>query len=223
MEKIQALPSLKNLPTGVSQDVLGESKIMADIFMGFATSLGLGILLTYAVLVLLFSGFLQPLTIMGALPLAIGGALAGLLVGHKDLDMMALIGIMMLMGLVTKNSILLVEYAMKMRLAGQKRFESLLLAGKNRLRPILMTTIAMIAGMTPIALSLGEGTEALSPMAVAVIGGLITSTLLTLVVIPAAYTVIDDIQAFLRRLLKFGPPIEKELTLPRSPATPQIH
>ncbi len=218
MGKVNALPMLSNLPAGVSQDSLGESKIMADIFMGFMTSFGLGILLTYAVLVLLFGGFLQPFTIMGALPLAIGGALAGLLIGGKELDMMALIGILMLMGLVTKNSILLVEYAMKMRAAGQSRFDALMLAGKNRLRPILMTTIAMIAGMVPIAMSLGEGTESLSPMAVAVIGGLITSTLLTLVVIPAAYTVVDDIQGFFRRFVKFERAEDMEAAIPPSPS-----
>ncbi len=221
MAKVQKLPTLQSLPAGVAQDTLGESKIMADIFMGFMTSFGLGILLTYAVLVLLFSGFLQPLTIMGALPLAIGGALAGLLIGRKELDMMALIGILMLMGLVTKNSILLVEYAMKMRADGHSRFDALLMAGKNRIRPILMTTIAMIAGMLPIALALGEGTESLSPMAVAVIGGLVTSTLLTLVVIPAAYTVVDDLQGLVRRVFRLGKS-EDVSAEPSVPASAQV-
>ncbi|MEB3221740.1 MAG: efflux RND transporter permease subunit, partial [Candidatus Sericytochromatia bacterium] len=201
MAKIKALPSVKNLPPGIEQGSLGEAKIMAEIFAGFGRALGTGILLIYIVLVLLFKGFLQPATIMGALPLAIGGALGGLLIGGKELGMMSLIGIIMLMGLVTKNSILLVEYALQAREAGMPRDEALLKAGRDRLRPILMTTIAMIAGMLPIAFSLGEGTERLSPLAMAVVGGLVTSTLLTLLVIPVAYTVIDDVGSWLGRRL----------------------
>lgn len=197
--KVQHLPTMKNLPPGVAQDTVGESKVMADVFSGFAIALGTGVLLIYVVLVLLFGGFMQPLTIMMALPLAIGGALLGLLVGNKILGMYSLIGIIMLMGLVTKNSILLVEYAIMSRRQGLSRHEALMRAGRDRVRPILMTTIAMIAGMLPIALAFGEGTEALSPMAVAVIGGLITSTLLTLVIIPAVYTMIDDMQNFFHK------------------------
>jgi len=201
MAKIKALASVKNLPPGIEQGSLGEAKIMAEIFAGFGRALGTGILLIYIVLVLLFKGFLQPATIMGALPLAIGGALGGLLIGGKELGMMSLIGIIMLMGLVTKNSILLVEYALQAREAGMPREEALLKAGRDRLRPILMTTIAMIAGMLPIAFSLGEGTERLSPLAMAVVGGLVTSTLLTLLVIPVAYTVIDDVGSWLGKRL----------------------
>ncbi|MEB3285365.1 MAG: efflux RND transporter permease subunit, partial [Candidatus Sericytochromatia bacterium] len=192
MGKIQALPAMKALPAGIEQGSLGEAKIMGEIFAGFGRALGMGVLLIYVVLVLLFKGFLQPATIMGALPLAIGGAFLGLLFGGKELGMMGLIGIIMLMGLVTKNSILLVEYALQAREQGLSRQEALLKAAHDRVRPILMTTIAMIAGMLPIAMSLGEGTERLSPMAVAVVGGLITSTLLTLVIIPVAYTFVDD-------------------------------
>jgi multidrug efflux pump subunit AcrB len=203
MDKIKALPAMRNLPPGVEQGSLGEAKIMADIFAGFGRAFGLGILLIYTVLVLSFGGFLQPLTIMGALPLAIGGAFLSLLIGGKELGMMGLIGIIMLMGLVTKNSILLVEYALQGRAKGLGREEALLQAGHDRLRPIIMTTIAMIAGMLPIALSFGEGTERLSPLATAVIGGLITSTLLTLVVIPVAYTFVDDIGSFFGKRLSF--------------------
>jgi hydrophobe/amphiphile efflux-1 (HAE1) family protein len=214
MDKIKALPVLQNLPPSVSQGSLGEAKIMADIFAGFGRAFGMGVLLIYVVLVLLFRGFLQPLTIMGALPLAIGGAFLGLLIGGKELGMMGLIGVIMLMGLVTKNSILLIEYALQARANGLGREEALLTAGHDRLRPIIMTTIAMIAGMLPIALGLGEGTERLSPLATAVIGGLITSTLLTLVVIPVAYTFVDDLQGFMRR--HFGgvirPRTEKPMT-----------
>jgi multidrug efflux pump subunit AcrB len=194
LAKVAELPSIKALPAGITQGTVGESKVMMDIFTETLIALGTGIMAIYAVLVLLFGGFLQPLTIMMALPLSIGGAMAGLLVFGKELGLYALIGVMMLMGLVTKNSILLVEYAQMARNQGATRREALLRAGRDRLRPILMTTIAMIAGMLPIALELGTGTEILSPMAVAVIGGLVTSTLFTLVVIPAAFTLIDDIQ-----------------------------
>ena len=200
--KVQELPTMKNLPAGVSQGTVGESKVMIDIFTETLIALGTGVLFIYAVLVLLFGGFLQPLTIMMALPLSIGGAMAGLLVFGKELGLMALIGIIMLMGLVTKNSILLVEYVLRARDQGMPRTEALLHAAHDRVRPIIMTTIAMIAGMTPIALQLGEGTERLSPMAAAVIGGLITSTLLTLIVIPVAYTFVDDVSSFFAR--RFG-------------------
>jgi hydrophobe/amphiphile efflux-1 (HAE1) family protein len=208
-EKIDALPTMKNLPASISKGSVGEVKIMMDIFTGFAFALGTAVLLIYVVLVLLFGGFLHPFTIMLALPLSIGGALLGLLAGNKELGMMALIGIVMLMGLVTKNSILLVEYALKAIHDGMGREEAIKHAGRDRVRPILMTTVAMIAGMLPIALSIGEGTEELSPMAVAVIGGLITSTLLTLVVVPAAFTIVDDFRnwgiGLFRRKKKAGP------------------
>jgi HAE1 family hydrophobic/amphiphilic exporter-1 len=216
--KIQALPALRNLPASVMQDSQGQTKIMADIFGGFAFAMGTGVLFIFAVLVLLFGSFLQPLTIMAALPLSIGGALAGLLIGHKELGMMGLIGILMLMGLVTKNSILLVEYAIMSRHNGLERYDALLHAGRDRLRPILMTTIAMIAGMLPIAFSIGEGTERLAPMAAAVIGGLVTSTLLTLVVVPAVYTYVDDFQELLKR--GFNRLARRQPAPPEGPGTP---
>lgn len=203
---VNQLPTMKALPAGVRTASDGDAKIMADIFGGFVFSLGLGMLLIYALLVLLFGSFVHPLTIMGALPLALGGAFGGLLVGGKELGMMALIGLMMLMGLVTKNSILLVEYAQRLREEGTPRDEAIMLAGRDRLRPILMTTIAMIAGMLPIALEFGEGTDRLSPMAAAVVGGLISSTLLTLVIIPAAYQRIDAMLAWFGRLFRRGGP-----------------
>jgi multidrug efflux pump subunit AcrB len=202
MDKLNALPAIKNLPAGIEKGSLGDAKIMADIFAGFGRAFGMGVLLIYVVLVLLFRGFMQPATIMMALPLAIGGAFGGLLVGGKELGMMSLIGIIMLMGLVTKNSILLVEYALQARENGMGRHEALMHAAHDRVRPINMTTIAMIAGMVPIALQMGEGTERLSPMAVAVIGGLLTSTALTLVVIPVMYTFVDDLGTIFRA--RFG-------------------
>jgi multidrug efflux pump subunit AcrB len=199
MAKIQELPALKDLPEGVTQGAVGETQVMIELFEQFLFALATAVLFIYAVLVLLFGGFLQPLTIMMALPLSIGGALVALLIAGHELGMMALIGIVMLMGLVTKNSILLVEYAMMRMNQGVPRRDALLMAGQDRLRPILMTTIAMIAGMLPIAIGIGEGTSWLSPMAVAVIGGLVTSTVFTLVVIPATFTVVDDVQGWLRR------------------------
>jgi multidrug efflux pump subunit AcrB len=215
-DKINALPTMKALPPSVSQGSVGEVKVMIDIFTGFAFALGTAVMLIYVVLVLLFGGFLHPFTIMMALPLSIGGALLGLLIGHKELGMMGLIGIVMLMGLVTKNSILLVEYALVAMKDGMGRAEAIRHAGRDRVRPILMTTVAMIAGMMPIALSFGEGTEELSPMAVAVIGGLITSTLLTLVVVPAAFTIVDDFQLWLGRLVRRG---KKDVPVTEAQAT----
>ncbi|MBT9548414.1 MAG: efflux RND transporter permease subunit [Candidatus Sericytochromatia bacterium] len=203
MDKIKALPALKKLPAGVIQDTLGEAEVMADVFSEFAKALVSAVFFIYAVLVLLFGGFLHPLTIMVALPLSIGGAIVALLAWGKPLGLMSLIGIVMLMGIVTKNSILLVEYTIMAQKKGVKRDEAIIEAGLARLRPIMMTTIAMIAGMLPIAMSWGVGTETKSPMAVAVIGGLITSTLFTLVVVPSVYTIVDDLKTFVGRFIHF--------------------
>jgi HAE1 family hydrophobic/amphiphilic exporter-1 len=146
----------------------------------------------------LFGGFLHPLTIMMSLPLSLCGALIGLVCLHQSIGLYALIGITMLMGLVTKNAILLVEYGLLAMRKGLPQREAIVLAGETRMQPILMTTIAMIAGMMPIALGLGAGSEARSPMAISVIGGLISSTVFTLVVIPVVFTYIDDFQNWLR-------------------------
>jgi multidrug efflux pump subunit AcrB len=160
-------------------------------------------LLIYAVLVLLFEDFLHPITIMAALPFSLGGAFMGLLVTQKELGLFALIGIVLLMGLVTKNSILLVDYALLNQKEGKPLYPAILESGVARLRPILMTTIAMITGMLPIALGIGAGSEQRSPMAIAVIGGLMTSTLLTLIVVPVIFTYIDSLQHLIfGRLLK---------------------
>ena len=156
---------------------------------------------------------LTPVLLLAGLPAQAAGAttgdawawagpLLGLLIGHKELGMMGLIGIVMLMGLVTKNSILLVEYALVAMKEGMPRAEALRHAGRDRVRPILMTTVAMIAGMMPIALSIGEGTEELSPMAVAVIGGLITSTLLSLLYIPVVFILMDGLKSRSERLMR---------------------
>ncbi|BAC90435.1 efflux RND transporter permease subunit [Gloeobacter violaceus] len=197
LRTVRKLSAFMNLPAGVKEQPAGDSEIQRDVFSGFMYAIAAAVLLIYAVLVLLFGGFLQPLTIMMSLPLSLGGAFIGLLFFGKSLGLYALIGIIMLMGLVTKNAILLVEYCLMAMKEGRPRLEALMSAGEARMRPILMTTIAMIAGMMPIALGIGAGSEVRSPMAVAVVGGLITSTLLTLVIIPVVFTYVDDLQNWL--------------------------
>jgi len=150
------------------------------------------------VLVLLFRSFFKPITIISALPLAIGGAFMGLVVAHESVSIPSLIGLLMLLGVAAKNSILLVEYAIERERAGIPQREAIMEACRERARPIIMTTVAMAAGMLPTALSLGKGSEFRQPMAIAVIGGLITSTILSLVMVPVVYEVIDDIEAWLK-------------------------
>jgi hydrophobe/amphiphile efflux-1 (HAE1) family protein len=202
LAQVRALPAYKHLPASVTEEPAGDAEIQRDVFSGFGSAIGSAILFIYAVLVLLFEGFLQPLTIMMSLPLALGGALIALLVFGQSLGMYALIGIVMLMGLVTKNAILLVEYCLVAMKTGMPRRQAISLAGETRMRPILMTTTAMIAGMIPIAVGIGAGSEARAPMALAVIGGLITSTVLTLIVVPVVFTYIDDFQNWLIKRVK---------------------
>ncbi|MEY3980695.1 MAG: hypothetical protein RLZZ375_2124 [Pseudomonadota bacterium] len=201
-EEARALPSMKNLPPSVTIAELGDAQEMQALFESFGIAMLIGVLCIYGVLVLLFHDFMQPLTILAALPLSIGGAFVGLLVAQKALSMPSMIGLIMLMGIVTKNSILLVDYAILARRSGMARFEALVDACHKRSRPILMTTIAMGAGMLPLALGFGADPSFRSPMAVTVIGGLITSTLLSLLVVPAVYTFVDDTQGWLRRLTR---------------------
>ena len=196
-----ALPSLKSLPPGVSLAELGDTKEMQALFASFGLAMSIGLLCIYMILVLLFRDFLQPITILGALPLSIGGAFVGLLLTGKSFSMPSLIGLLMLMGIVTKNSILLVEYAITARRNGMLRSESLIDACHKRARPIIMTTIAMTAGMIPLAIGWGSDPSFRSPMAIAVIGGLMTSTLLSLLVIPAVFTYVDDFDQWLRRAM----------------------
>jgi multidrug efflux pump subunit AcrB len=163
-----------------------------------------GVLCVYVVLVLLFRDFLQPFTILAALPLSIGGAFVALLVTHNSFSMPSLIGLLMLMGVVTKNSILLVEYAITARRDhGMSRFDALIDACNKRARPIVMTTIAMSAGMLPIALGIGADPSFRAPMATAVIGGLITSTMLSLFVVPVVFTYVDDIFSKLKKIVGY--------------------
>ncbi len=195
------LPALKNLPPAVKLAELGDAQEMQALFASFAIAMTIGVLCIYGVLVLLFHDFLQPVTILAALPLSIGGAFVALLLTNSPLSMPSMIGLIMLMGIVTKNSILLVEYAIVERAKGVGRFEALVDACHKRSRPIVMTTIAMGAGMLPLALGFGADPSFRSPMAIAVIGGLITSTLLSLLVVPAVYTYVDDIEHGLGRAM----------------------
>ncbi|MEM9137757.1 MAG: efflux RND transporter permease subunit, partial [Cyanobacteria bacterium P01_F01_bin.42] len=202
-DTVQALPTMQNLPPGVREEPTGDTRIMRDIFLGFAQALGTSILCIYGVLVLLYNSFVLPFTILVALPLSIGGALLALLITQKELGLFALIGIILLMGLVTKNAILLVDSALANRRQGQSQSQAIVSAGVTRLRPILMTTFSTIAGMLPIAFELGADGSVRSPMAIAVIGGFATSTLLSLVVVPVLFTYIEGYQ---RRVVKLFSP-----------------
>ncbi len=197
----RALPSLKNLPPGVQIAELGDAQEMQALFASFGIAMLIGVLCIYGVLVLLFHDFMQPVTILAALPLSMGGAFVALLLTGRALSMPSMIGLIMLMGIVTKNSILLVDYAILARADGKSRFDALVDACHKRSRPILMTTIAMGAGMMPLALGWGADPSFRSPMAIAVIGGLITSTLLSLLVVPAVFTYIDDLEHLIKRLV----------------------
>ena len=218
MNEVRQLPAMRNLPAGVFEVQQGELQRMSELFGSFGLAMSVGILCIYVVLVLLFHDFLQPATILGALPLAVGGALLALLVTGHAFSMPAVIGLLMLMGVVTKNSILLVEYAIVARRQhGMARLEALLDACHKRSRPILMTTIAMTAGMLPIALGLGADPSFRQPMAVIVIGGLLTSTLLSLFVIPVVFTYVDDLLQWLRRVLRLHTTTRSDLQAARDP------
>ncbi|SPX81633.1 efflux RND transporter permease subunit [Moraxella ovis] len=200
IDAVKNLPILQNLPEGVSAIDEGQADSMAELFTGFAIAMSVGIFCIFGVLVLLFHKVLQPFTILMALPLSIGGAFIGLVVTSASLSISSLIGFIMLMGIATKNSILLVDYAIIAEKAGLQRLDAILDACKKRARPIIMTTIAMGAGMLPLVFGWG-GADATfrRPMAVAVLGGLITSTFLSLVVIPVVYTLMDDLGRFFKR------------------------
>lgn len=185
----------------------GDAEIVAELGMGFAMALVVGVLCIYCVLVLLFGDFLQPVTILSAIPLSIGGAFLALLIGNSLLSVPSMIGLVMLMGIVTKNSILLVDYAvMGRKKDGLSLHEALVDACHKRARPIVMTTIAMVAGMLPIALGFGADSSFRQPMAVAVIGGLITSTALSLLVVPVVFTYVDGFERRLAKLFHRRPP-----------------
>lgn len=202
LDQINELPSLKNLPLEVKRIVYGDVEYMNEMFDRFSTTMLLSILMVLAILIVLFKDFLQPLTILIALPFAIGGAIIALLLYNAAIDMPVIIGILMLMGIVTKNSILLVEFILERARSGMSRNEAIIQAGRERVRPIIMTTIAMIAGMIPLVITSGADASFRAPMAIAVIGGLISSTLLSLLFVPVVYSYMDDFKNFIIPYLK---------------------
>jgi hydrophobe/amphiphile efflux-1 (HAE1) family protein len=205
LEQIEALPSMQNLPEGVRHLRTGDSRWIAEIFSQFAIAMAIGVLSIYAVLVMLFHKFIQPVTILTALPPSAAGAIFALYLSGYGLAINTLIGLLMLMGIVSKNSILLVEYAiMAQRDRGLSRFDALIDACSKRARPIVMTTIAMTAGMIPIAMGWAGDPSFRSPMGIAVVGGLLVSTVMSLFIVPAMFSVIDDFQLWLARKLTGG-------------------
>lgn len=196
---VKKLPTVRNLPAGVRQVPAGDAEFIQEMITGFAVAFATGILLMYAVLVLLFRSFAYPITIMASLPLAIGGAFVALMIGGSSFSISSLIGVLMLMGIAAKNSILLVDYIVMAEKDGMKRWDAIMDAAHKRARPILMTTFAMGAGMMPVAVGWGADVEFRQPMAIAVVGGLISSTFLSLLFIPPIFTIVDDIAGFFAR------------------------
>jgi multidrug efflux pump subunit AcrB len=196
-QKIYSLPTMKNLPQGMRMVKTGNTEFFQEMMQNFALAMGAGILMVFAVLVLLFARLFQPITILSALPLSVGGAALALLLTNRPFSIAVVIGLLMLMGIVAKNSILLVDFAIEEMRAGKSRLEAIMESGHKRARPIVMTTVAMVAGMLPVALGWGGDSDFRSPMAIAVIGGLVTSTLLTLIIVPAIFTVFDDIERWI--------------------------
>jgi HAE1 family hydrophobic/amphiphilic exporter-1 len=197
-KRVRELPIMKHLPPGVAPAETGQLEAMQELFGSFGLAIFAGVSMIFGVLVLLFRSFFKPLVILSALPLAVGGAFIGLLIFNLSLSIPSLIGFLMLLGLAAKNSILLVEYAIEREREGMPQREALLEACRERARPIVMTTMAMAAGMLPTAFALEKGAEFRQPMAVAVIGGLITSTLLSLVLVPVVYEFVDDFENWLK-------------------------
>ncbi|MFK4793768.1 efflux RND transporter permease subunit [Sphingobium sp. ZW T5_29] len=210
LEEIAALPVMKDLPKGVKQAREGDSEAIQELFGGFMIAIAAGIGLTFSVLVLLFKGYFKPVVILAALPLSLLGAFATLLIFGKTLDLPAMIGLLMLLGLCAKNSILLVEFAIEDERRGVPMGGALRNSCRERARPIVMTTVAMAAGMLPTALGLGEGAEFRQPMALAVIGGLISSTALSLIFVPVIYEIVDGFERWLA-------PKAARLVTPRQP------
>jgi len=211
VERVKSAAKGINLPPGYSISFSGEAEDMVESFGYMAEALVLAVLFVYLVLAAQFESFLEPMAIMLSLPLSVVGMAAMLMMTGDTINIMSLIGLIMLMGLVTKNAILLVDYAKVLRGRGLDRREAVILAGRTRLRPIMMTTLAMIFGMLPLAFAIGSGSEMRAPMGRAVIGGLITSTVLTLLVVPVVYTVLDDLAVWLKRLFKAAPKAKEEV------------
>ena len=200
-DAVNALPIMKNLPQGVHRAASDDDEQQNDLFGGIVIAMLAGVGLIFAVIVLLFRSFFKPLTVFPALLLSLGGAFFALFIARKALDLPSMIGLLMLMGLSAKNSILLVEFAIEREREGMGRNDALFAACSERSRPIIMTTVAMIMGMAPTALGIGQGAEWRQPMAICVIGGLIASTVLSLVMVPVFYEIFDDTEGWIKRRL----------------------
>ena len=202
VQAVKAIPSMQQLPTSITIIDQGQAENMAELFSGFVIAMSVGVVCILGVLILLFGRILQPFTILMALPLSIGGAFVGLVITKSSLSMPSMIGFIMLMGIATKNSILLVDYALIAQRRGLARFDAIIDSCRKRARPIIMTTIAMGAGMLPLVFGWGDADPTFRrPMAAAVLGGLVTSTLLSLVVIPVVYTLMDDLSGWFGKWL----------------------
>jgi len=202
VQAVKAIPSMQQLPASITIIDQGQAENMAELFSGFVIAMSVGVVCILGVLILLFGRILQPFTILMALPLSIGGAFVGLVITNSSLSMPSMIGFIMLMGIATKNSILLVDYALIAQRRGLARFEAIIDSCRKRARPIIMTTIAMGAGMMPLVFGWGDADPTFRrPMAAAVLGGLVTSTLLSLVVIPVVYTLMDDLSGWFAKWL----------------------
>jgi multidrug efflux pump subunit AcrB len=202
VQAVKNIPSMQTLPASITIIDQGQAENMAELFSGFVIAMSVGVVCILGVLILLFGRILQPFTILMALPLSIGGAFVGLVITNSSLSMPSMIGFIMLMGIATKNSILLVDYALIAQRRGLARFEAIVDSCRKRARPIIMTTIAMGAGMLPLVFGWGDADPTFRrPMAAAVLGGLVTSTLLSLVVIPVVYTLMDDLSGWFGKWL----------------------
>jgi hydrophobe/amphiphile efflux-1 (HAE1) family protein len=199
-EKFLQVVEEQKLPKGVTLQPSGDAEIQDEVATGFMTAMATGLMIVFGVLVLLFGSVAQPVTILLSLPLSFGGVVLALLATNNPISMPVYIGLLMLMGIVTKNAIMLVDFAVEEVAKGVGRIEAVIDAGRKRARPIVMTTLAMVAGMIPSSLAFGDGGEFRSPMAIAVIGGLLVSTVLSLIFVPSFYTVMDDIGWALWRL-----------------------
>jgi len=202
MERLRRLTSVRNLPEGVRLQATGDSDTESTVFESFAVAMGSGIMLVFVVLILLFGSVLAPWTILASLPLSIGGVAAGLWLSGSAISLPVVIGILMLMGIVTKNAIMLLDFAIEREAHGLSRLDAVIEACSERVRPIIMTTLAMTGGMIPSALGVGDGGEFRAPMAIAVIGGLLASTLLSLIVIPSLHLVVSGFGDRTARILR---------------------
>nr|WP_250811030.1 efflux RND transporter permease subunit [Neorhizobium tomejilense] len=202
LDRLAQLDSVKSLPAGVRIQATGDSDTEGEVFSSFAVAMGSGVMLVLVVLVLLFGSMLAPWTILASLPLSIGGVAAGLTLSGNAVSLPVVIGILMLMGIVTKNAIMLLDFAIEREAHGLSRVDAIVEACSERVRPIIMTTFAMIGGMAPSALGVGDGGEFRAPMAIAVIGGLLVSTVLSLIVIPSLHLIVSDFGDRTARIFK---------------------